>query len=152
MRLPGDGRVLTVPVTRGAVVLAGEPVATIGGGGFFLRLAIPERHADASRRAPRSASPPTAPNPPGGSRKSTADRERPRDRRRLGREPRDRLRRRPALVEVPVGTRDALMVPRAAVETRSGIDFVTLREGEIDTARAVVLGEASADGATSSRC
>ena len=50
------------------------------------------------------------------------------------------------LVEVPVGTRDALMVPRAAVETRSGIDFVTLREGEIDTARAVVLGEGSADG------
>ena len=43
---PGDGRVLTVPVTRGAVVLAGEPIATIGGGGFFLRLAIPERHAE----------------------------------------------------------------------------------------------------------
>ena len=44
---PGDGRVLTVPVTRGAVVLAGEPIAVIGGGGFFLRLAIPERHASA---------------------------------------------------------------------------------------------------------
>jgi multidrug resistance efflux pump len=42
---PTAGRVLTVPVTRGAVVLAGEPVATVGGGGFFLRLAIPERHA-----------------------------------------------------------------------------------------------------------
>ena len=38
------------------------------------------------------------------------------------------------------------MVPRAAVETRSGIDFVTLREGETDTARAVVLGEGAADG------
>ena len=50
---PGDGRVLTVPVTKDAVIMAGEPVATIGGGGFFLRLAIPERHADAveNRRA-----------------------------------------------------------------------------------------------------
>src|SRR5690606_33628878 len=42
---PASGRVLTVPVTRGAVIMAGEPAATIGGGGFFLRLAIPERHA-----------------------------------------------------------------------------------------------------------
>ena len=40
------------------------------------------------------------------------------------------------LVEVPVGERDALLVPRAAVETRSGIDFVTLREGEADDRRA----------------
>ena len=44
---PDAGRVLTVPVTPGAVILAGEPVATIGSGGFFLRLAIPERHAGA---------------------------------------------------------------------------------------------------------
>jgi pyruvate/2-oxoglutarate dehydrogenase complex dihydrolipoamide acyltransferase (E2) component len=42
---PSEGRILTVPVTRGAVIMAGEPIATIGGGGFFLRLAIPERHA-----------------------------------------------------------------------------------------------------------
>ena len=42
---PGDGRVLTVPVTRGAVIMAGEVVATIGGGGVFLRLAVPERYA-----------------------------------------------------------------------------------------------------------
>ena len=34
-----------MPARRGAVVLPGEPVATIGGGGLFLRLAIPERHA-----------------------------------------------------------------------------------------------------------
>jgi multidrug efflux pump subunit AcrA (membrane-fusion protein) len=42
---PASGRVLTVPVTKGAVIMPGEPVATIGGGGFFLRLAIPERHS-----------------------------------------------------------------------------------------------------------
>lgn len=42
---PGDGLVLTVPVTLGAVIMPGEPVATIGGGGVFLRLSVPERHA-----------------------------------------------------------------------------------------------------------
>ena len=42
---PASGRVLAVPVTRGAVVMGGESIATIGGGGFFLRLAIPERHS-----------------------------------------------------------------------------------------------------------
>jgi len=42
---PADGRVLSVPVRPGAVVMPGEPVATITGGGVFLRLAIPERHA-----------------------------------------------------------------------------------------------------------
>jgi RND family efflux transporter MFP subunit len=50
---PSDGRVISVPVTRDAVVMAGETVATIAGGGFFLRLAIPERHAqDLSQGAP----------------------------------------------------------------------------------------------------
>ncbi len=42
---PIAGTVLSVPVTRGSVVMPGEPVAVIGGGGFFLRLAVPERHA-----------------------------------------------------------------------------------------------------------
>ncbi len=42
---PTDGRVLTVPVTPGAVVLAGEEIARIASGGYFLRLSLPERHA-----------------------------------------------------------------------------------------------------------
>ena len=42
---PLSGRALDVPVAAGAVVSAGETIATIGGGGFFLRLAVPERHA-----------------------------------------------------------------------------------------------------------
>ena len=42
---PATGRVLSKRVTRGAVILPGEAVATIAGGGFFLRLALPERHA-----------------------------------------------------------------------------------------------------------
>jgi RND family efflux transporter MFP subunit len=42
---PTGGRVLTVPVTVGTVVLAGEPVATIAVRNFVLRLRVPERHA-----------------------------------------------------------------------------------------------------------
>jgi RND family efflux transporter MFP subunit len=42
---PAPGRVLTVPVTTGSVVLPGETIARIAGGGYFLRLSLPERHA-----------------------------------------------------------------------------------------------------------
>jgi len=42
---PTAGRVLTVPVTTGTVIIAGEPVATIGEQNFVLRLRVPERHA-----------------------------------------------------------------------------------------------------------
>jgi multidrug efflux pump subunit AcrA (membrane-fusion protein) len=42
---PTAGRVLRVPLTAGAVILQGEPVATIAEGGYVLRLRIPERHA-----------------------------------------------------------------------------------------------------------
>ncbi|MGX1499933.1 RND family efflux transporter MFP subunit [Labrenzia sp. MBR-25] len=42
---PNAGRVLTVPVTEGSVILSGEEVATIASGRYFLRLSIPERHA-----------------------------------------------------------------------------------------------------------
>jgi RND family efflux transporter MFP subunit len=42
---PAPGRVLSVPVTEGSVVMAGETVARIAGGGYFLRLSLPERHA-----------------------------------------------------------------------------------------------------------
>ncbi len=42
---PTSGRVLTVPVTPGTVVMAGEAVATIAERDYVLRLSIPERHA-----------------------------------------------------------------------------------------------------------
>lgn len=45
VKAPVGGRVLYVPVTRGAVLMPGEAVATIAGGGVYLRLALPERHA-----------------------------------------------------------------------------------------------------------
>jgi len=42
---PATGRVLTVPVTAGTVIMAGEPVATVAEQNFVLRLHLPERHA-----------------------------------------------------------------------------------------------------------
>lgn len=42
---PAAGRVLKVPLTTGAVIMAGEPVAQIAEQNFVLRLRVPERHA-----------------------------------------------------------------------------------------------------------
>ncbi|EJW11022.1 hypothetical protein A33M_3633 [Rhodovulum sp. PH10] len=42
---PTAGRVLTVPVTPGTVIMAGETVARIAEANFVLRLRVPERHA-----------------------------------------------------------------------------------------------------------
>lgn len=42
---PSAGRVLTVPVTAGTVVLAGDALATIAEQDFVLRVRVPERHA-----------------------------------------------------------------------------------------------------------
>ncbi|PLX39608.1 MAG: efflux transporter periplasmic adaptor subunit [Hyphomicrobiales bacterium] len=42
---PQAGRVLSVPVTAGSVVLPGETIATIAAEGYILRLEVPERHA-----------------------------------------------------------------------------------------------------------
>ena len=42
---PIAGRVLEVPLTRGTVVLPGDPVARVAEGNYVLRLSLPERHA-----------------------------------------------------------------------------------------------------------
>jgi RND family efflux transporter MFP subunit len=139
---PEDGRVLTVPVTRGAVVLAGEPVATIGSGGLFLRLAVPERHAAVLKEgdmirigtagaASEGRLAKVYPEIQGG--RVTADVE---VADLAGAFVNARV-----PVALPVGERQALLVPAASVATRSGIDFVTVIEGGDEIARAVVLGE-----------
>ncbi len=143
---PANGRVLQVPVTKGAVIMGGEQVATIGGGGFFLRLAIPERHAAALKQGASihiSA---------GGSKETgklvkiypeitngrvAADVE-------VAALNSDFVNAR-VLVEIPVATRKALLVPKDAVVTRSGIDFVTVEEAGKPVERAVILGETMED-------
>jgi len=42
---PGAGRVLSVPVSEGRVVLSGEVIATLAAQNYILRLELPERHA-----------------------------------------------------------------------------------------------------------
>lgn len=42
---PAAGRVLSVPVSEGRVVMPGETVATLAEENFILRLSLPERHA-----------------------------------------------------------------------------------------------------------
>lgn len=42
---PAPGRVLQVPVTKGAVIMPGETVAMIAADSYILRLQLPERHA-----------------------------------------------------------------------------------------------------------
>lgn len=141
---PGDGRILTVPVTKNAVIMAGEPVATIGGGGFFLRLAIPERHAsllkkDAAIRIASDKGEATGrlakiyPQLENG--RVIADVE-------VDRLDTAYVNAR-VLVEVPVGERKAIVVPVSAVATSSGIDFVTVAADGKESARAVVTGEKS---------
>ncbi len=143
---PEDGRILTVPVTRGAVILAGEPVATIGSGGLFLRLAVPERHASVLKEgdsirigtgggAAEGRLVKVYPEIDGG--RVTADVEVPNL---PGAFINARI-----PVELPVGERQALLVPASAVVTRSGIDFVTVVEMGGEVARAVVLGEPVGD-------
>ncbi|EXL02724.1 efflux RND transporter periplasmic adaptor subunit [Aquamicrobium defluvii] len=139
---PASGRVLTVPLTKGAVIMPGEPVATIGGGGFFLRLAIPERHsAELEEGAPIRIV--TA----GETRQGRLAKIYPRiengrviaDVEVEGLD--DAFVDARVLVEVPVGMRSALLVPQAALATRAGLDFVRVMAGGAEVERVVVAGE-----------
>lgn len=138
---PAAGRVLAVPVTRGAVIMPGEPVATIGSGGLFLRLAIPERHVGDLRqgaeiRVTEAGVPATGrlariyPRIENG--RVIADVE-------VDGLAGDFVDAR-VLVALPVGERKALLVPEVALTTRSGIDFVRVLEDGAERDRAVLPG------------
>lgn len=139
---PADGRVLDVPVAVGAVVMPGEVVATLGGGGIFLRLAVPERHAAALAEGDSIVI-----EGPDGEAEGRLERIYPLIEN--GRVVADvsvkglseafvdaRV-----LVRLPVDRRPALVVPQSAVLTRSGLDFVGVAAGDGIALRAVVTGE-----------
>lgn len=139
---PADGRVLDVPVAVGAVVMPGEVVAMLGGGGIFLRLAVPERHAQAMKEGDRIEIEGSA-----GAQEGTLERIYP-----LIENGRvvadvsvdglaDSFVDARVLVRLPVGTRAALVVPETALITRSGLDFVGVHAGDAVALRAVVVGE-----------
>lgn len=139
---PVAGRVLDVPVAAGAVVMPGESVAEIGGGGVFLRLAVPERHAMALKEGDAIQIEDAS-----GTRQGKLARIYPliENGRVLADVEVEGL---PegffdarVLVRLPVGQRLALMVPVGAVHTRSGLDFVAVRMGDKTVMRAVVPGQ-----------
>lgn len=149
---PASGRVLTVPVTLGSVILAGEEVARIASGQYFLRLSLPERHAADIREGDtvligqRGLSPARS-----GARASA----------RPGRIAKiypeiadgrvvadvevaglgDYFVHERTLVWIPVGKREVIAVPTEALTTRHGIDYVRVAtpDGPLDVA--VILGE-----------
>lgn len=143
VRAPATGRVLKAPVTKGSVLMPGEAVATIAGGGFFLRLALPERHAAAltlhdtvvirssndtgitgtiakiypqieNGRVIADVDMPTIGNFFVGER---------------------------VQVRVPIGKRHILAVPPGSITTRAGIDFITIVTGTGKRDVAVIAGE-----------
>jgi hypothetical protein len=156
---PVSGRVLSVPLTQGSVVLAGDEVAQIAGGGFFLRLSLPEPHAaeikegDSVRVARRLLSSADA-AAPGSIEQGKLVKVYPEisDGRVLADVEVDGLGDyfvgERTLVWLPVGQRTIIAVPAAAVATRHGVDYVSIAgaSGPVDVA--VVTGAAlpEADG------
>ena len=149
---PASGRVLRVPITEGSVVLAGEEIALVAGGGYFLRLDLPERHAGeivegsivtVGGRAGLSGDGATSgrlvkvyPQIEDGRVNADVEVEG------LG----DYFVGERTLVRIPVGKRSVLAVPPAALVIRHGVDFVRLA-GDSDTEIAIILGPAfEADG------
>lgn len=153
---PADGRVLTVPVTPGSVVLAGDVIARIASGQYYLRLSLPERYAANIREGGtvriggRGISTQTAgsmaaarpgrivkvyPEITGGRVMADVDVAG------LG----DYFVNERTLVWIEIGNRAVLAVPPAAVTTRHGVDYVRILapHGPLDVA--VVLGERFAE-------
>lgn len=138
---PVSGRVLEVPVAAGGVVMMGEPIANLGGGGIFLRLAVPERHAT-SLHAGDSLQIEGADGPIEGrlakvyplieNGRVIADVE-------VEGLP-DTFVDARVLVRLPVGSHAGLLVPKADLITRSGLDFVAIATAEGTRLRAVVPG------------
>lgn len=139
---PGDGRILTVPATPGAVLMPGEPVATIGGGGFFLRLAVPERFAASLEEGAAIRIGAAGSRAGGKIAKVYPQIENGRVVADVDVKGLDTVFvNARVLVELPVGTRQALAVPPEAVITRAGLDFVTVLESGTEVERTVVTGE-----------
>jgi RND family efflux transporter MFP subunit len=125
VKAPVAGRVLQVPLAKGAVVMPGEAIATLGGGGIFLRIAVPERHA-ANLHEGDTIQIDTVAGPQTGklarvyplieNGRVVADVEVP--------DLPDTFIDARVLVRLPVGTHAALMVPATAITLHSGLDFV----------------------------
>ncbi|WP_417806818.1 efflux RND transporter periplasmic adaptor subunit [Thioclava sp.] len=146
---PIAGKVVSVPVTKDAVIMAGETIATIGGGGFFLRLSVPERHADTLKQGDtimitdsdgkeiEGKLAKIYPQIEGG--RVQADVEVP--------DLNARFVAARLLVKLPMGNRQTIVVPASYIATRSGLDFIRVKDGDRTYERTVVPGvRANLDG------
>jgi len=135
---PKAGVVLSVPPSKGSVINPGESVAVIGGGGSYLRLSVPERHAanlqegDSIEMGDGQSGTLVKIYPQIENGRVLADVEVP--------GLNDRFVGRRVPVRLPIGEREALLVPETAVEMHGGIDFVTIEVNGKEQRRAVVLG------------
>jgi RND family efflux transporter MFP subunit len=147
---PATGRVLTVPVTAGSVIMAGEPVARIASGRYYLRLSLPERHATEIAEGAAVEIGERGTGVDGGFVKAKEGRiakvypEIENGRVIADVEVADigtYFVNERTLVSIPVAKRVMLGVPPGAVRTIHGIDYVTVdaADGPLDVA--VVLGE-----------
>ncbi|WP_425072297.1 efflux RND transporter periplasmic adaptor subunit [Sagittula sp. S175] len=140
---PATGVVLSVPISRGSVVVPGEAVAVIAGGGVYLRLAIPERYAgdlqegadieigtgaDSERQTGRLVK--LYPQIEGGRVQADVEVE--------GLDGRFVGRRMP--VRLPVAERQAILIPEAALHRSGGLDFVAVQDDRAALDRVVVPG------------
>ena len=139
---PEAGIVLSVPVARGSVVTPGEALAVVGGGGVFLRLAVPERHAadlaegdeieiGAGGEVRMGTLAKLYPQIEGGRVQADVEVD-GLDQSFVGRR---------VPVRLPVGERQAIFVPAAALTRAGGLDFVTVDTPAGPVERAVVPGE-----------
>lgn len=134
---PGAGRILTVPVSIGRVVMPGETIATLAEDRYILRLQLPERHArfmragdsvqiggrglheEASDAHKQGRVRIVYPEIQGGRVIADVDVEG------LGNYfVGERTR-----VYVTTGKRDTILAPRAAIYRRAGVDYIRLKGG-----------------------
>lgn len=148
---PATGRVLTVPVTPGSVILAGEEIARIAPGPYYLRLSLPERHAAEITQGAqvlvgkRGLS--EAPGDLDAAHQGKIIKVYPEitDGRviadvevaGIG----DYFVNERTLVSIPVGKRTVLAVPTEAIKTIHGIDYVSVTTADGGQDVAVILGE-----------
>jgi RND family efflux transporter MFP subunit len=152
---PKDGRVLTLSAIPGAVVMPGEAIARIAAGALFLRLSLPERHAALLQMgapvllAPRGQDAGAAavemrkgrivkiyPEIDNGRVIADAEVEN------LG----DLFVGERVKIYAPVGAREVMLIPRAAVTTRSGVDYVRVSRAEGPLDVAIVYAESAEPG------
>ncbi|MEC3860952.1 efflux RND transporter periplasmic adaptor subunit [Mesobacterium sp. TK19101] len=138
---PDDGIVLSVPVSRGSVLNPGEALAQIGGGGAYLRLAVPERHArdlsegdtieiDTGTGVLEGTLVKIYPQIEGGRVQADVEVD--------GLDARFVGLRMP--VRLPVGERQAILVPQAVLSHIGGLDFITVEATGGPIERVVVPG------------